>query len=87
MTRARFACLALGSCATAAALTTVLLAAPAHAEPIAACSTSGGFILVQGDPGFPPGLFAELDLNNDNALCVKPLKPGGFLFIDNRVRA
>jgi hypothetical protein len=66
---------------------TVVLAAPAHAEPIAACPTLGGFTLVQGDPGFPPGLFAELDLNNDDALCVKQLKEDAFLFIDNRVSA
>ena len=56
MTRARWSArLALGSCATAAALTTVLLAAPAHAEPVAACATGGGFILVQ-DPGLPAGV-------------------------------
>ncbi len=82
----RSARLALGGCATAAALTTALLAAPAHAEPIAACPTLGGFTLLQGDPGFPPGLFDEIDLNNDGILCFKQLKPG-FLFIDNRVRA
>ena len=74
-----------GGCATAAALATVVLAAPAHAEPIAACPP--GFTMVQGDPGFPPGLWDQLDLNNDDALCFKQVREEGFLFIDNRVRA
>ena len=82
----RSARLAIGGCATAALLTTALLAAPAHAEPVASCATHGGFFMIQEPDPFPPGLFAELDLNGDGFVCVKPVPPG-FIFIDNRVRS